>query len=854
MPNRNRALWMLALVALLLPALALPDAWLPAAQAAVLQDQDTPEDEEEVEERPNGPWDTSEARGETRDIDFTTEEGTWMSVDVSPDGQWLAFDLLANVYRMPIGGGDAECLTCDSGVAVNYHPRYSPDGSEIAFVSDRDGQNNLWVMNADGSDPESVVNSKSKRHLAPAWTADGEYIIVQQSSAGRGGGPAGTFMYHRDGGNGVELLAGSASASWPEPSTDGRWLYYQARAGSSREIFAGSYQLNRLDLQTGDVLQVTAGQGGQQTRNSSGGAFAPAISPDGRWLAFGRRVEGTIEHKGHQFGPRTALWLRDLETGAEHKLMDPIEQDMTEGMKVLRVLPGYTWTPDGRSIILSQGGKFRRLWLDQWLLNGNHEFFPEPGVQADGGVVTTIPFSARVQRTISEMAYKPFRIEDDDFQAKFLRWYAPSPAGDRLAFQAIGRIWVSKLTAPEPMDDEGHTDENGEDGEEHGDDQAGEGEHADDDMDMDMGHEGEERAEPAAGSASTPTRLTPGSFQPHEFSPVWSPDGNWIAFTSWDNEGRGHLWKVSSRGGDPVQLSDEPGEFINPSWSPDGSEIVVARGSGATARGRTFAANAWFEFVRYDADGTLPFPGASIGHVAYVPAAGGRAHPVRPMWHADGRIFWVARGTNGDNGPARQQLNSVNPDGTDRQVHVSLPASDDMELSPDGRHVAFQEGDNVFVTPVPLARSAGEPVDIEKRGGRLPITTVSKRGGLYPHWLDNNTVAYGSGPAFYTYSLAAGADATHPNAATTRYAVDLQVPRALPEGSVAFTNARIVTLENRNVIETGDLVITNGRISCVGARGECNASSADRMIDATGRRSSPAWWTCTRTTTASTPA
>src|SRR5262249_16246566 len=112
-------------------------------------------------------WDVTKARGTTRDIDFATSEGTWMSVDVSPDGKWVVVDLLAHLYRVPAEGGDAQCLTQDSGVALNFHPRYSPDGLTIAFVSDRQGQNNLWLMNADGSQPRAVFTDKDVRVFEP---------------------------------------------------------------------------------------------------------------------------------------------------------------------------------------------------------------------------------------------------------------------------------------------------------------------------------------------------------------------------------------------------------------------------------------------------------------------------------------------------------------------------------------------------------------------------------------------------------------------------------------------------------------------------------------------------------------
>lgn len=718
-------------------------------------------------------WDVTLARGKTRDIDFTTSEGTWTSVDISPDGSWVAFDLLGHIYRVPATGGAATVLTQNSGVALNFQPRISPDGKLITFITDRRGQYNLWVMNADGSNPHAVFSDLNATAVEPAWTPDGNYIIVRKGGRGGGDGGAGAggglWMYHKDGGQGVSLVGagggrgagGNGAPSWPSVSSDGKYLYYQVTMTTdTKEMLSGSIQLRRFEMKNGETVDITNGEsvGAAAGRFSSGGGAVPEISPDGRWLAFGRQIpDGLLEYKGHKYGPRSALWLRDMKTGAERMVMDPIDPMVTSGSKTLGVLARYKWSKDGKSLVIAQGGKIRRLDIAT-------------------KAVTTVPYTATVHRTISEMARKEFRIADGPVAAKFFRWPSASPDGKTIAFQSVGRIY----TQP--------------------------------------------------GATGTPKRLTDAAFQPLEYAPTWSPDGRSIAFVTWEDTARGHVWKVAATGGTPQRVTSESGDYVDPVWSPDGRLIVVARGEGATARQRTLTHNSWYDLVSLNANaGTagdtgiafskvLRPSGASVGNEA-------RRQLVRPSFGPDGRVFWIDEKAGAGGRGGGTALMSSKLDGSDKQEDLSFPAADEIVPSPTGEFVAFQEGDNVYVAPMAYGGLGGEVQRIEKRRGQFPVTQLTRDGGLFPRWRDKNTLEYGSGERFFVHHME--------NGKTDTVKLAVSVPRgSVASGSIALTNARIVTLNKRQVIERGTVVVKDGRITCVG---NCPTAGVGRVVNASGK-------------------
>ncbi len=193
-------------------------------------------------------------------------------------------------------------------------------------------------MNADGSNPHAVVEDKDLRMYEPAWTPDSRNILVARHSVATGletPPPAGIWLYNRDGGKGLEIVSGKdeKGAEWPAVSSDGRYVYFQYAAGEPSSYaghddpLQGFFQVKRIELRTGDKEDVTSGQGAQQYRLSNGGAFAPEISPDGRWLTFApahskrhdllQRSQVRPAHR--TLAPRSAIRIRARPHGPDRK-------------------------------------------------------------------------------------------------------------------------------------------------------------------------------------------------------------------------------------------------------------------------------------------------------------------------------------------------------------------------------------------------------------------------------------------------------------------------------------------------------------------------------------------------------
>ena len=348
-----------------------------------------------------------------RTLRFTTDEGTWMSLDVSPDGRTIVFDLLGDLYTLPIAGGTATRLT--DGPTWDSHPRFSPDGKRIAFISDRTGAENLWIADADGKNPRAVTRGDRAWYVAPAWTPDGSAIIATRRN-GLLVNESELWMYPVDGGAGVKLTVPGRFAHGPAFGGDERMLYFAAIPGATGAPGAAAppgiiqHQLFTLDRTTGRVSQRSG---------HVGGAIRPTLSRDGRWLAY---VGGNGENG-------TAIFLRDLASGDERLLAERALWAVSG--RTSDYMPGSAFTPDSRSLVTSLDGK---LW----------------SIDVMTGRRTAIPFTAQVEQQLAELVRTEHRLEDSVLTVRQIRDPRVSPDNRRVVFSALDRLWIADLPDEAP--------------------------------------------------------------------------------------------------------------------------------------------------------------------------------------------------------------------------------------------------------------------------------------------------------------------------------------------------------------------------------------------------------------------
>ena len=672
----------------------------------------------------------------TRIARFTTDEGSWMSLSISPDGRTILFDLLGDFYTVPITGGKATRIM--GGNQLDVQPTYSPDGKSIAFVSDRSGSDQLWVANADGSNPVRLSNLPSGTISYPVWTPDGEYVL------------AGQDFYHRAGGRGVRVPFGAGVSVF---SPDGNRVYTSGRGGQIR------------------VTDRTTGRG-HVAVNAPGGAMQVSISPDGKKLAYFTR-----------FDSRTALMLRDIESGDERLLKMDVQHDASQRGAGFGAMPNPAWMKDGSAILTTYGGK---IWK----------------IEIATGKATMIPFTAEVEQYLGPLSLFQYPITDT-FTARQIRDAQPSPNLEQLAFTALDKLYLTRL------------------------------------------------------SGGTPTRVTKGS-NVVEHSPAWSPDGRYVVFATWTDEAGGDLYRVNADGSGLRKLTPKSSFYFRPVFSPDGKRIVFATGpwvprrnyvdrlSGAMDEGPLNLA-----WMNAEGDQTIH----EIVEVGGVSSASDAA--IAHFGPDTSRILFASGA----------DLNSVRWDGSDRRIEYT---GDAIRLSPTGKHgfVTNTGTHRLYVFPVP---SVGQALRFNVRtdSSAVPAQVAIEVGGEFPGWTrDGRYVYFSLGKSFFLYDVeqamkarldsiqqtwpkrlagdtlpVPGAD-TLPHTAAyepRRFDIRVTVTGQKPTGTIALRGARIISMKGNEIIERGDIVVTDNRIVAVGASGRVAIPAGARIMDVTGKTIIPGW-------------
>jgi Tol biopolymer transport system component len=773
-----------------------------------------------------------------RSLSFTTAEATWLSLDLSPDGQTIVFDLLGDLYTLPIAGGEATRIT--SGQAYDMQPAFSPDGKKIVFISDRNGSENVWVANADGTHAHAITTTERDSYMSPTWAPDNAYVIAAKGAQ--------LWMYHENGGSGVQMTgtaAGGAPAGGgnaaPAPAilgpafgNESKSLWVNVRGNVRPGLVTrvaldeadpdfdphtalrstprqeGSYQIAQLDRDNGRLLVRT---------HELEGAFRPVPSPDGKWLVYSTRYDA-----------REALKVIDLTTGEDHWLKMDVQRDDSQGggARDRDVYPKSAFTPDSKSIVTSYNGKIWRVTVP------------------DGNAVE-IPFTAKVDQQLGPLVKFDYPIDDDRLRVSQIRGARPSPDGTRIAFTALDRLYIADL--PQGRGTKKEKPASGGDAEKK------------DEADKAAADAAKPAVQPPA---EVPTirnarRLTTSTDVEH--GPVWSPDGRFIAYVTWNDDDGGRIYRVRADGsGQPERLTPIAAFYDKLAYSKDGARLIGVRGS-KMHRMRTLE-----DFGTHSADAELeyfwlPSSGGSISRIAW--EAGGSTQEGREAPHVgpDPERVYIWAGSDG--------LISMRFDGTDVKTIVKVtapaptpnpdapagppPSPDEVLLSPDGTRALVRANRNVYMIMVPPVAGTAPTVSAGPSSA-MPTWRLTKVGGDFVGWTADSKAAFFSiGRSFFLHDIAMQAEVDAANRAKTeteaeraaapppltgapkppappkiptleyephRVDVEIFVDKDKPKGVIALRNARLITMKGDEVIARGDIVVTDNRITAIGPSGK----------------------------------
>lgn len=657
-----------------------------------------------------------------RAIDMDVNEGTWLSLDVSPKGDELVFSMLGSLYTLPITGGEATRLT--DGLALNCQPRYSPDGQAIAFISDRDGAENVWVLNLADNGLKQLSHSTDEYYEGLSWTKDGKYLIVA-----KGVGLPKLHLFPVEGGTGIALTAEPADLKAIEPtlSADDRYIWFSRRKGMwDYNAKLPQYQINTYDRATEKI---------EAKSSNFGSSFSPTPSPDGKWLVYGTRTKN-----------RTALIIRNLETDEEKTLTLLSQRDDQESLASMGILPTMAFSPDSRQFIFFDAGKIQSITLGD-------------------GKRQEIPFRVKTSIDIGPQLSFKYPISDDTyFQAAQITDLALSPDARQAAFIAADHLYI---------------------------------------MDYPNGK---------------PRRLT--DMEHIEFQPAWSNDGKSLAFATWDGQ-EGAIYKINLTAPEkPIKLTPAHGYFQDMVWSADDQRILFIEGTAFANRlgtsNRT-SARQWLSWV--------PATGGTVRRICKT--AGQEPHfgPEQDRIY----LFSASEGlysTDWEGKDERYHLKVVGPRnysfsnnyGGEFQYFRSSIRAQSIVRAPKGDLAYIRLANDIYVVQIPGIGNKAKTLHLEDvKRAEFPAQKITEIGCEFPKWGPDGLTIYGAlGSTIMRFQLKG--KISDP-VAFDELPVKLLLKRQQDEAMLLLSGARILTMEGKEVIEQGDILIKDNRILAVGAQG-----------------------------------
>lgn len=684
----------------------------------------------------NKKWDIEKPLGSTKALNFSTTEGTWMNVDVSPDGKEIVFDMLGDIYKMPVNGGQATVLS--SGMAYDVQPRFSPNGKYISYTSDKDGADNIWVMNSNGSEKHAITKENFRLLNNAVWLPNSNYIVARKHfTASRSLGAGELWMYHVSGGlDGLQLTKrknDQQDQGEPSLSPDGKYLYFSEDVSPgpnfkyNKDPNTEIYAIRKLKLENGLFEKIAGGPGG---------AARPQISPNGKLMAFVKRIR-----------LKTVLCVQNLHTGEEFPVYDDLSKDQQEAWAIFGVYPNFNWLPDNKTIVFYAKGKIRK-------------------VNIDTQESAEIPFSVDVKQNIVDALHFDQKVFTDEFDVKLIRHLVTSPDGKKVIFNAAGYLYQKELPNGKPQ------------------------------------------------------RLTQNT--DWEFEPSFSNDGKYLVYTTWNDQTKAAIVKYSFDSKDTSILSHESGYYFSPKFSNKGDMVVYSKGTGNPNLGYNYGKNPGI----YTVAATGGIPKFLVKDASF------------PQFNvSDSRVFFTSR--TGD----KSEFKSCDLNGQAVQTHYNSLYSNSFVPSPDNKWIAFNELFNIYVTPMV---TLGAGLDLSATNKTLPLKKISRDAGNCMHWSSNSkNIHYSLGGKYFTKSLKNAFNNLDeladnlPAIDTTGINIDLKIKSDIPTGKLAFTNVRIITMNNNEVIENGTILVDENRIAAIGKTNEVNIPADALLYNMEGKTIMP---------------